>query len=585
MSMTIFPLGSDSDAERLPVSAFPPDLGSHSASTGPTDAAQLGDYLRVAYRHWRLICFAALGGCLCGLLLTLFQTPVYRAITSIEIQNINGDFLNMRDVRPVADNSQGTDAQMDLLTQLEILQSDSLAQSTVQFLKKSGALNGAKITRPLGVQILTHVDEQPIGPVDPLLKSVANSVKIKALGQTRMIRVQVDAPNPKLAAAFANTLITEYIQQNIKSKWQMTEAAGEWTRGQLTEMRSKLAASQEALQKYARDNQLVFTAERQSISDDRLRQVQSDLLRARTDLMEKQARRKLASSAVVDTLPDIAGDTELRDLRTRLIDLQRQEAELLIVFKPDYSDVRRVQAQIDELQIAIKGERDAVVSRITNAYSEASQKERLLNAAYDDAVHRAVNESQTEIQYDMLKRDVDSNLAAYQSMLSKVKELSLAAAFQTSNVRIVDKARPPERPYSPKMVLNIALGLFSGLTIGIAFVLFEDRSNESIRDPGEAMSRLGVPELAVIASTSEGASKLKWLSFSKSPAALEEAPKPFVDSETSRYFAGYRRLPNAVDLDHILRRARPPTETGGHYQFFASRGKDNRGQQPGGGVG
>jgi succinoglycan biosynthesis transport protein ExoP len=206
----------------------------------------------------------------------------------------------------------------------------------------------------------------------------------------------------------------------------------------------------------------------------------------------------LAYSSKADSLADGDKDMDLRELRSKLVDLRRQEAELLTVYKPTYSEVLKVKAQADEIEHALAQARQRVVGRVMDEYKESSQREKLLSDAYQSALSKAANDSQTAVQYDILKREADANLSAYQDMLAKVKELGLAAAFRTSNIRIVDPAEPPLHQRTPQMPLNLALGLFSGLTLAIGYVLIADRSNPSLRHPGEATMRLGIPELAAI---------------------------------------------------------------------------------------
>jgi capsular exopolysaccharide synthesis family protein len=68
----------------------------------------------------------------------------------------------------------------------------------------------------------------------------------------------------------------------------------------------------------------------------------------------------------------------------------------------------------------------------------------------------------------------------------------------------------------------MALGMFTGMSVGLAYVLIQDRrTNQNVRYPGESMMRLGVPELAVIASTEALTGKVKGLAFRKVPASLD----------------------------------------------------------------
>ena len=496
MPITTFSYRPEPNSETTPLAAYQArGTMTPGLASVPEQPAQLGDYLTLLLRHWRFLAWAAGGGCLLGILLTMVQSPSYRAKTSIEIQNINGDFLNMRQAHPVSDEAQGTDALMDMQTQIEVLQSSSLAAAAKQSMKQIG-LKQEWAARPSSVGALLSSKRAALP--DKVLDEVADNVKVRAIGQTRLIQIQVDAPNPALAADFANTLVTEYIRENIRARAQMTEAAEDATRTQVVDMRRKLETSEQALQQYAARFGLVFTSERQTISDDGLRQAQSDLLHARTDLVAKQARRSLANNAKADSLADVEKDPDLRELRSKLVDLRRQEAELRTIYKPNYSEVLKVKAQADEVETALTQARARIVGRVMDEYKESSEIEKGLSDAYQNALSKAAVESQTAVQYDILKREADANLSAYQDMLAKVKELALAAAFRTSNVRVVDAAEPPAHKRSPQLPLNIALGLFSALTLAVGYVLIADHSNPSLRHPGEASMRLGVPELGAI---------------------------------------------------------------------------------------
>src|ERR1035438_10107760 len=102
--------------------------------------------------------------------------------------------------------------------------------------------------------------------------------------------------------------------------------------------------------------------------------------------------------------------------------------------------------------------------------------------------------------YNILKREVDNNRQLYDSMLQHVKEAGIASALHASNIRVIDPARPPARPYKPSLLTNSILGLFAGGFFGIVFIVLRERADRSIQAPGEASLVLDVPELGVIPS-------------------------------------------------------------------------------------
>src|SRR5438270_1885240 len=96
--------------------------------------------------------------------------------------------------------------------------------------------------------------------------------------------------------------------------------------------------------------------------------------------------------------------------------------------------------------------------------------------------------------------------------------------MKTANVQVIESARPPQRPYKPVVLLNMAFGLFSGLSIGAAVVI--QRARASIfHEPGETALQLNVPELGVIPATTllKPSYMRRLLSDSATTASAQEA--------------------------------------------------------------
>jgi capsular exopolysaccharide synthesis family protein len=81
------------------------------------------------------------------------------------------------------------------------------------------------------------------------------------------------------------------------------------------------------------------------------------------------------------------------------------------------------------------------------------------------------------IQYNELKRDLETRRMLYDSTLQKAKEAGVVSAMQVTNVRIVDPAVSPETPIRPNKMLYSAIGLSAGSLLGLVFVFAKDRRN------------------------------------------------------------------------------------------------------------
>jgi capsular exopolysaccharide synthesis family protein len=321
---------------------------------------------------------------------------------------------------------------------------------------------------------------------------------IRASGRTRIVQISSDSTHPKLAAEFANTLADEFIDQNLEARWMMTERTGEWLSNQLGDMRIKLEYSEAKLQEYARRSGLLYTSEDSNIAAERLQQLQQALSAAQADRVAKQSRYELATTSPSQTLPDVLDDSSLRAYQTSLTDLHRQAAELRTTYKSEHSKLRRVEAQIEALEAALQSERGAIVTRIRNDFEETTRREALLKGDYD-AQARLVNEqAEKAIQYNILRREVESNREIHDAMLQRVKEASVAAALRASNVRVVDPAEVPTSPYRPSIHRNVMVGLLMGGLCGVAFIYMRERSDRTIQNPGDTSYYLNTRELGVI---------------------------------------------------------------------------------------
>jgi succinoglycan biosynthesis transport protein ExoP len=462
----------------------------------------LSEYWRIFKRHKLAILLLSVLGGMAGLLIGLPQTPVYRVRTSLEILGVNEEFLNMKQSSPITNNENSNDSS-ELQTQVKLLESESLAKRV--FTKLGGVVADEKPAAPALDRWLQRFHLKPAPHVDPLngkLGEAADSVKIRATPRTRVIELTVESPDPKLAVNYANTMAGEFIEQNLEARWNTTQRTSEWLGRELDDARSKLKHSEDALQTYARESGLIFTDPDTNISSEKLQQIQVELSNATGDRIAKQSRYELAQKSPADALPDVLNDAALQAMAAKVTDLRRQIADLSAIYTPDFSKVKRAQAELETVQAAFARSRDSILTRINNDYHEATRKEALLASAYDTQTKEVTGQGEKTVQYNILKREVDSNRQLYDTMLQQLKQSSVASAIRASNVRIIDPAVLPRRPFKPNLKVDTALGVLAGMFLSIGFFLLRESSDRTVQRPGETQIWTNAPELGSIPNAS-----------------------------------------------------------------------------------
>jgi len=139
-----------------------------------------------------------------------------------------------------------------------------------------------------------------------------------------------------------------------------------------------------------------------------------------------------------------------------------------------------------------------LVQNIVDEYRSAVAREKYLAEAVD-AQKKEVNDiAEKSIQYNILKREVDTNKQLYDGLLQRLKEAQVSAGLKASNIRIVDAAEVPRRPVRPRVVLNLGIGFILGLGLGIGLAFFQDYLDKSLKTPDEVETLLRLPSLGVI---------------------------------------------------------------------------------------
>jgi capsular exopolysaccharide synthesis family protein len=279
----------------------------------------------------------------------------------------------------------------------------------------------------------------------------------------------------------------------------------------MEDLKIKLEKAEDQLTGYARSTNLIFTSEKENVSEQKLQQLQDELGRAQADRVTKQSRYELASTASPETLSEILEDTSLREYQTRLTELRREAAELRATLTASHPKVLKVLAQLETLESARERERGNILARIRNDYGAAQRREQLLANSYAAQARLVSEQGEKVAHYNILKREVETLRQLYDAMLQRVKEAGVAAALRASNIRIVDPARRPLAPYKPRLTRNAALGVLLGLFLGAGFVFVRERADRTLQDPGDPELYLNVSELGVIPSGESDAARRRLL--------------------------------------------------------------------------
>lgn len=463
------------------------------------EGPQLQDYLRILSRKRALILWCALAGALAGFLVDLGRMPVFQARTSLDIESLNTEFMNMRAVASPGESSGGDSGSSYVQTQIKLLQSETLLQSTVNALMRQP--HPASIEREdllSRMERTLHVGgDRPI-PYEALVRDAAKRIKVKPLGLTRLVEVTCDSWNAQFSARFCNTLTSSFRDADYTTRGVEAAKTSDWLTRQVADVRAQVEASEKKLEEATGGNGLELSQQSDGVSEDRLRALQDELVRAQADRMDKQAQYEVSLTAAPDSLPSVLNSPNFREDQQRLEQLQSEIAKLVPPLTEANPRVIHLRSQIQEVQNQLKEERDTVIRSMRDQYESAKQREDLLSLTYQIQEEKTSTVLDKSNRVALLRREVDSEEQLYQNLLQRAKEAGFASAMQISTIRTVDAAKAPKVPVSPRRASTVGVGFLLGSLLGIGLALYKERTSGIIYAPGEAQRLLQLQELGVI---------------------------------------------------------------------------------------
>jgi polysaccharide biosynthesis transport protein len=533
-------------------------LGLSTYSTLPGQDSALREYLRVLIkRKWLVFsCVAIIFGAVA--LATMRTTRIYDAAGSIAINKTDPAILNLKD----AGNGGAGDYYdpTDLDTEVRILRSDLLAFQVINALNldKQPELGGSGESPSNSLALTTDALQPDSEKTTALLANFKGGLRVSLIPNTRIIEIHYRSADKNLAANVVNTLISTYIEQNFKTRFESTTQASEWLSKQLVDLQIKVETSQEKLVQYQKEHEILGIDEKQNITTSKLDELNKELTAAESDRMEKESVYRLVQSGDPDTAAAAAtsagsSNTNLglmEKMREQQADLKIQVAQLSTQFGASYPKVVQLNNQLKEVDFQLQTEMTKVVSRVRSGYLAALQHETMLHQALDNQKQEANKLNESAIEYSLLKRDVESYRTLYEGLMEKLKEAGVTAGLRSNNIRSVDKARVPTYPSEPNVPRNLTFALALGLTTGIGLAFLLEGIDNTVRTPEQAQAISGLPSLGMIPLGSksgiEAAAKRLTVASSREAVELVTQARP-----QSQMAESYRALRTSLLLTSL----------------------------------
>lgn len=483
-----------------------PEFIEEASVEEPSIQERVLEYVQVLRKHRRLILVCVGAALAAAGLLSVLADPTYLAVTTLSVD---------RDVsNPLEPNWRPQlYATLDpefLPTQAKLLTSREIAERVARKLNLASNpdFNPPKTgPKPAKGRAPARPIPPSAGDILGVANAVASSIDVEQVKGTNLLALSCEAPTPRLAADIANSVADAYIAWTLEAKSEMMDRASGFFQAQILQVRKELGELEQQLLAYGRQKDIISVDPQTNVTLQKLESLNRDYASAVADRVAKEAHYHELETSRPEAIADTLSGGLISSLRTEQLKSERDYAERLNLFKPEWPAMQQLKAQIDKGKEHIDQIIQETVAKAREVakteYQTALRREENLKTVLGSQKSEAMTLNSNAVEYNNLKVEVEAKRGLLDNLLKRQAEMEAMARMSgagDTTVRVVDRALAPSGTHKPSWVRNLAAGAIGGgmLGVGLAFLLFF--LDRSLRTPEQVEQQLGLPSLGVVPS-------------------------------------------------------------------------------------
>jgi succinoglycan biosynthesis transport protein ExoP len=411
---------------------------------------------------------------LCAAVAYLILAPkIYESQAVIEVDQATPNLNNVQDF------NGGNGADMKLPQVLKTIEQTLLSDTLLLRVLKANGLDKDPVFAPPKKDGSVYLDSE-------LVARFTKKVKVALRRGTLLIDITVEDEDPKRAQQLAESMIKEFVDQGFEQNLDLSETASGYLRQEADRLKAKLQNAEQAVQKFREDNNAVSLEDKQNIIVEKLKELNQRVTEAKAERLKleadvatiKQGKAKTPDELLM--LPSVAALPVVATLRQELADRESK-------FKAT--------GQLKGLQQSLDHTLTNVAKMVVKSYDAARNTEGKLAAALQEQEQAALELNKISIPYNALVREVETDRALYESVLTRMKVTGVAKGIWANNIRMIETPLLAARPAKPSKLKILALALVGGFVLGCGLVFGLDMADSSIRNVDHVERILGMPVL------------------------------------------------------------------------------------------
>jgi succinoglycan biosynthesis transport protein ExoP len=386
-----------------------------------------------------------------------------------------------------------------------------ILQSRTLFLQVAKDLDLANNPMFLGSPVHGHKSLDDPAIRNNVLRTMQARIAVTHKPKDEIIRISCSTFSPALSARVVNTLINDFIDQLVRSRYDASTRASAWLTGQLGDLKRQVEQDQSNLT--ALQGKLGIVGLNDKDTDYLLAQSLDSLNKAASEATVQRIVAEAKYRFLQDADPSlIEGEVNLlastngnsppssllQTLRSAQAVQSSDYAHLLAQFGPNYPDVVQKKSQLDETKRQVAAEENRILNQAKLSFSAASANEQMTQHELQGQEQQSSQIHNDMVKFVILQHDYESHRTLYESLISRLQEAGITSGLGGGEVEIVDLADVPTLPSPPGRLTYLAASILAGLVIGCLLAFFAEAASTRLVTVDQVLRAGSLPLLAVL---------------------------------------------------------------------------------------
>ena len=391
---------------------------------------------------------------------------------------------------------------------------------------------------------------EKLAQLEPYEDEILANETIEPILGTNLVKIKFSHSDPELAQKIANTLAEVFVNNNLARATAGSTKAEDILAREIANLQSKIKRDQETQFNYAKNKNLPLTTDpKTNLEVTRLATLSSQLLDAENETKDSKAKYEAARNQPDSfSIPDVQASKRIDMLRERISSLIEKRDALLVIYTPEWPEVRKLEAQIKPIEEELAKAPTEIVNSMKRRYEAAAAKEQSLRRAYDQQKGKTTQQTRDQIDLLAITQDLETNKQYLNTLLQRQRELSVGQGVQQNDVTISNPSRLPKVPIGPPRLRNIIIAFLLALAAGIGLAFLLDFLDDTVKSIEDVDRYLHIPALALIPASKGDRARLIGIPGPPSAGPSETTALAMIDDARSPMAESYRHLRTSLLL-------------------------------------